>query len=294
MIWTESQLQYLIDNYSSKSVSDISNHLNRSVNSVYKKASDLKLSHLEYNRSFMSVKSRKYSINHNAFNKIDNEQGAYFLGLLYADGYNQHDKGNVMLELIEKDKDILEEFNKFLGSNRPLYEIKNIENEQRRYRLSFTSMSICYDLANYGCMQNKTFKIKFPDFLDSNLSIHFIRGYFDGDGSIVNYFFNKDTYRCFAPHVSIAGNDSFILGMKNFIDDLFPSMKAKIIKDKRVTSISYLRIHSLKNVIVFLDLIYYNASVYFNRKHEVYRKLKYCKEMSLRGNEIEKVIRGKI
>lgn len=40
------------------------------------------------------------------------------------------------------------------------------------------------DLEKWGCIENKTFKLKFPEFLSEELVPHFIRGYFDGDGSV--------------------------------------------------------------------------------------------------------------
>jgi intein-encoded DNA endonuclease-like protein len=40
------------------------------------------------------------------------------------------------------------------------------------------------DLEKWGCVENKTFKLNFPDFISEELIPHFIRGYFDGDGSV--------------------------------------------------------------------------------------------------------------
>ena len=49
-------------------------------------------------------------INKNFFNKIDTEEKAYFLGFLYADGYNNTDRNSVALSLKEDDKEILEKY----------------------------------------------------------------------------------------------------------------------------------------------------------------------------------------
>lgn len=53
---------------------------------------------------------RKYKLNENYFDKIDIEEKAYFLGLLYADGYIFTLRSNkyVRLQLQKIDKHILE------------------------------------------------------------------------------------------------------------------------------------------------------------------------------------------
>ena len=68
--------------------------------------------------------ANKYTFNKDYFERIDSKDKAYFLGLLYADGCNsisatkQHH--TIVLNLQEKDKDILDIFNKYINSNKPL------------------------------------------------------------------------------------------------------------------------------------------------------------------------------
>src|SRR5688572_7157509 len=47
---------------------------------------------------------RKYNINHNYFDTINTEEKAYFLGLMYADGYNQQSLNRISLQLQDDDK----------------------------------------------------------------------------------------------------------------------------------------------------------------------------------------------
>lgn len=56
----------------------------------------------------------KYTFNENIFSIIDNEEKAYWLGFLYADGYLT-DQGLFGCALQEKDKAHLNKFLTFLG-----------------------------------------------------------------------------------------------------------------------------------------------------------------------------------
>lgn len=130
----------------------------------------------------------KYSINDKFFETITTENQAYFLGLLYADGYVNRRK--FVLALQEKDKEILEKFCLALNTQRPLYftpshksTINNKEYQsQGQFCLCIHNVKMCRDLHNLGCLQNKSLTLQFPTCVPDHLLHHFIRGYFDGDG----------------------------------------------------------------------------------------------------------------
>ena len=119
------------------------------------------------------------------FESIDTEEKAYWLGFLYADGYNYEAKGEVKVALAGKDKDFLLKLRDTIYPNKdkPLYYKENSD-LSTGYELNMSSARMSRHLAKQGCMQAKTFKIKFPYFIDESLYRHFIRGYFDGDGSL--------------------------------------------------------------------------------------------------------------
>lgn len=69
-------------------------------------------------------------------------------------------------------------------------------------------------MSNLGCVNKKTLTIKFPyEKVPENLYSHFIRGYFDGDGSI-NY--TKKIYRGRQHHwrIEFAGTEDFLNALK--------------------------------------------------------------------------------
>ena len=128
-------------------------------------------------------------LKHDFFKIIDSEEKAYFLGLLYADGYN-YTKGKskfVSLRLMEKDKDILEKFNLCIGNP---YNLSFYKKRQQQHSnvigLQINSKTFCDYLEKMGCPQTKTSILKFPKEkqVPSHLVSHFIRGCFDGDGSV--------------------------------------------------------------------------------------------------------------
>lgn len=121
--------------------------------------------------------------NENFFEKIDTEEKAYFLGLIYSDGCLQHDSNkslyNVNIKLHIKDKDILEKFIQCISGEMELW-----KNKQRdMVELKLNGKKIVNDLEKMGVCPNKTFTIDYP-MIDENLERHFLRGYFDGDGCI--------------------------------------------------------------------------------------------------------------
>ena len=127
---------------------------------------------------------RKIDVDDTLFESIDNPFKAYWLGFLYADGnitYNLlKTKYSVELCLSEKDLDHLEKYKNFLNTSKKI----SYRSNTKSYRLNIQSKKMCENLINLGCTPKKSLTLKFPEFLSEDLVNHFIRGYFDGDGSI--------------------------------------------------------------------------------------------------------------
>ena len=129
-----------------------------------------------------SINSKKYKCNDNFFSIIDTEEKAYWLGFMYADGYIISDRDAIGLSLSTEDINHLEKFLASLNANNKISRYTN--NINREYaRVIIYSNKLKNDLISNGCLENKTFKLDFPN-IDENLVRHFIRGYFDGDGSL--------------------------------------------------------------------------------------------------------------
>lgn len=215
------------------------------------------------------ISSTKYFINHSFFDQIDREDKAYILGILYADGCNHESIHQVELSLIDKDKDILEKINKCLNHTKPLQFIKKRSTQHSNvYRVMMVSKNISNKLSLLGCCKKKTFKLKFPS-LDENLIRHFIRGYFDGDGSL--YINQKKKSSC----IYIVSTNNFLKDLKQYLGDkLKINSQIDCRYPERKNNIRTLDIGGNKQVIKFLTWIYDKAQIFGSRKYSKYCQLK--------------------
>ena len=213
---------------------------------------------------------RKYPIVEDFFDKINTEEKAYFLGFLYADGYNNTDRNSVNLSLKEDDKEILEILNNLLQPNKPLQyvEIKTT-NSSNQYRLVIANKHISQKLVELGCGKAKTHNLKFPteEQVPSHLIRHFIRGYFDGDGSVSG---DKQKQFC------LVGTIDFLLPLQQIlIEELgFSETKLEQRHKDRDNNIRSLRYCGINQCITFRDWLYKDATIYLERKKKIFDSYK--------------------
>lgn len=146
-----------------------------------------------HKRTYVEAKqiSRKYQVNDNFF-KYQNENMAYLLGFLAADGSISKKENGIFIQLQRKDEDFLEEIRQLVKNDRPLDNyLTNAGNETCKF--SVWSAEWKKDLAIYGIVPNKTFILSPPLRLDKKYYIDYIKGYFDGDGCIY-YNLEKKKY----------------------------------------------------------------------------------------------------
>lgn len=222
-------------------------------------------------------KSRKYTINENYFDQIDTEEKAYFLGFLYADGYNSEERGCIKLSLKYTDKYILEKFNKLIESNRPLQLIKSKTSkysngkqytQKDQYCLNISNRHISKKLAELGCTQGKTFNIIFPEWLEKDLQKHFIRGYFDGDGSVWR---NKNQ-----TNFEIIGTENFISSIRSILMSELKFSMTKLHKRKGKGddyNIVWFRSGGNKKALKLKEFLYKDSSIYLDRKYQIFNNI---------------------
>lgn len=148
-----------------------------------------------------ALKNRQYKINENYFDKIDTPNKAYILGFLWADGCNFPKRSTISMTLEEKDRQDLDRIRCEIGSERPL-EFIDYSNKhdfgytyKNQYRLLLFSSHMCKVLEAIGMVPNKSLIVDFP-ILSNELNRHFIRGLFDGDGSVCRtQYRNRQSYQ---------------------------------------------------------------------------------------------------
>jgi hypothetical protein len=127
----------------------------------------------------------RYSLNERYFEEINTGDKAYWLGFIAADGCVVNKKGrrHLYIELSEKDRCHLEEFKKEIKFEGPIYEMKARGRSRPSCKIQVSSSRMVLDLVKLGITSNKTYTLKAPE-IDPKLYYHWIRGIFDGDGSI--------------------------------------------------------------------------------------------------------------
>lgn len=121
-----------------------------------------------------------YSKDENIFSNIDSNEKAYYLGLLAADGSLNKNSTLIRLSLHKDDQYLLEQFNAFMKSNRPIFQGAN----KNCFEVCINSKKIQEDLIKIGIGYNKSYTLKAPN-IDDKFGKAFVLGLFDGDGSII-------------------------------------------------------------------------------------------------------------
>lgn len=157
---------------------------------------------------------------------------------MYADGYITKGKnGQFIFGMSLHEKEPLELFRKYINTNKPIGEYVTTQGFNPgaiSYSLAISSKKVFNDLTKHGCIENKTFKLEFPKFLSEQMISHFIRGFFDGDGSVyVGY--QKDKPHLYSGFSGIKSFLEAILDVFNFIQ----TDHKVLYKDKRKESDCY-------------------------------------------------------
>lgn len=129
--------------------------------------------------ALQSKRARKYHINQDYF-KTWSRNMAYIFGLWCADGCIY---GGKMFDITlhARDKYILQKVKEELGYQGNLYDYV----DRQAARLNFSCVVIYNDLVALGGKERKSKDIVFPEVPDEYMP-DFVRGFFDGDGSIWN------------------------------------------------------------------------------------------------------------
>lgn len=235
---------------------------------------------------------RKYTLNENYFEHIDTEDKAYFLGLIYSDG-NVY-KSILKISLQESDSYILEQFLKYIQSTGHLYFLESREKNHKNQKIfSISNKTIIDDLKKLGVFEKKSLTLKFPttEQVPKNLMNHFIRGVFDGDGSIFNTerIINGKTY--YEPGVSIISSIGFIDGLFEFLGfgNVYKTNNNKFISFKGKVEIVKIINYIYNDATIFLNRKFDKSKVilYFLNKKKYFYSGEKIIQSDLNGNEIK-------
>lgn len=208
----------------------------------------------------------------NYFNTIDTYEKAYWLGIIASDGcvYKRNNGQKLLsISLQKNDKYLLKNFYKSINKNKAtfIYEKDNFANIQIGSKTMYNSLS------NYNIIPRKTWVYK-PIMLEDRLFFSYLRGYFDGDGTII--IKNQNDSLPSSYRVSICGNKYTVEVFSNFLNKY--NIDNSIQKDNReekYTSDFYdIRINNAPSMYLFLKYIYNDKTdyTYLHRKYEKAKK----------------------
>lgn len=212
---------------------------------------------------------RKYFFDFDFFEKIDCELKAYWLGFIYADGCilskNKTGEQDISIQIAKRDIELLEKFKTDIKSTYPIREDKSKNRQNSNWQIQviqcLRSQKTVDDLKRLGCAERKSLILEFPTEkqVPFKFVYDFIRGYFDGDGSITQY---KNAFS-----ISITGTKNFITTLSTYF------IGGSVVQDKRKTNSWYFNLGGNLQVLQFYHLLYDNKTRYMRRKYDKFQLL---------------------
>lgn len=210
--------------------------------------------------AILSNKKRATKKNISYFS-TQNSNMAWLLGFIASDGSIRKDENEIKIGLAITDKEILEKIKKELELETEVKEYINSKGYEC-CKLQWTCEQHKKDLATYNIVPAKTFILKPPYKLDKKYYIDYIRGYFDGDGS-VNYIASNNSLRwqiCSATKEIL----EFIL---NYFEEEYNIPKVNIQKREGKNTSYYFQYSTFATKKIY-SILYTPNSLYLKRKKE--------------------------
>lgn len=197
----------------------------------------------------------------NYFEKIDTEEKAYFLGLLLTDGNickikNRKSSYLIQIGLKYTDYEILEKLKKELNSTNKIQHYKTDKRDECYFGVS--SYKLAMDLMQHGIKPNKTFNTELNYDIPIHLFRHYIRGIFDGDGTV--YISKNERLR-----FGFYGTHKLVSQVRQWLIEQIDINHNKVFDKPTVSFVIYQRKQDVTN---FYHLMYDNATIFLQRKKD--------------------------
>ncbi len=240
--------------------------------SINKTAQELKINWSTCNRILIEHRILNSAYNKqtdvlNAFSLIQNEEDAYWLGMMYTDGWIRSDRNSIGLGSV--DIDVIEGFKKYIGKDnlitvklgkdqigKPLPRGRTVKTAKDFYTYEFSSKRTKENLIKLGCMPKKSLILQCPTIeqVPEHLLWHFFRGCVDGDGWIATKHFSFG-----------------LLGTQHFLEVLLTRLGILhygYLRKKDEGKVWEFSITTKKVGLMVLEKLYKEATVFMKRKHD--------------------------
>ena len=214
----------------------------------------------------------KYKVDEDIFKKWT-RNSAYILGFIFADGHLEdasYIRGKY-LRITSTDFSIIKRIREALNSTHTIIVTPASGNRKEKYVLRIGSHKIYQDLENLDLFPRKSLTMEFPR-VPNNLFPDFVRGYFDGDGTIaVENMKNKPYNRLKV--IFTSGSKKFLSSLSGILKKHCTDKKAKVYDSRR----SYQLIYRSREALDVLSFMYgtlrEESELYLDRKYNKYKGL---------------------
>ena len=225
------------------------------------------------NKWSRTKRKNKYTFDEEYFDDITSEHQAYWLGFLYADGYilskrirpnKKNESQSFGFAISEKDSELFDKFKQDLNATNPIHYYKGsgFNTNNTIGRILLTSQHTVDSLKKYGVIENKTFFLKEPP-ISKELFPAFLRGYSDGDGSIIIDKRNKYQWQ-------LLGTKELLTSIQNFFGTNIKLYQRFPERDNNNYTLHY---YGNLQVVRFLNIIYKDATIFLQRKYDKYAEM---------------------
>ena len=212
-----------------------------------------------------------YSYNENYFEIIDSEEKAYWLGFIAADGSIVNNGTILEISLSSKDKEHLIKMVNALDGDLNMIKDRNQKAGNGKCyptsRLNVCSTKLCNDLYKLNIVPNKGFILNFPSNISKELMKHYLRGYFDGDGSICTNGKNRNG----SPKWSVN-----LIATKEFLEEFMYHIMdigiTKVSLQKRGPMMSWNKV-GINQINRFLTYLYEESNIHLDRKYKLFKNI---------------------
>lgn len=292
--WTHSEIEYVKDNYGVLSVESIASNLSRSYNSITHKVHKLGLddprkwtheedrlliANYENNptvwelfptRSRAAIKQRaskiynlqrkcgNYPLNWRFFDELSEEM-SYVLGFLMADGCIEPHIRRVSIGISTKDVQILYDIRAAMECHNPL----TFKRSRDEVALYIHNEHIVNQLLDLGMSYRKTGRTVFPSLPDS-MEPHYVRGIFDGDGSIYTPSDGR------SGRVQFLGSNQLLTQLRIRMIEIGCSSKPEVRKRKGTYILSY---SSSGDLVRIFKYMYESNPICLRRKYDTFAQV---------------------
>lgn len=198
----------------------------------------------------------------NIFEQGWDATNTYIFGLIMSDGNlskQGRNKNRNIIRIGLNDYDLIQELHSYIKLNHKIYTQKN------QHTLYYHNEDAVLFMKENELQENKSITLRYPINIPSEFMGQFIRGFFDGDGSVI---FTKNKYNTYVQVSFTCGSYGFLEVLKQILKDTY-DINSQIYDDGRKNNDSfYLKITRNSDVRRFRDCIYNNKTIYLQRKYD--------------------------